>query len=367
MKILFIIDSVGRGGKERRMLELIRHLTYIGKHKVILITLTNLIEYEIVYSLPIDFLVIKQNIKNVPLMYFRLLRLIKKHSPQIIHSWSSLSNLYSLPIAKLLNIKFITSVIADGTQSLTIRNKYFFRFKLIAPFVDKIISNSNAGLKGYKSPKKKSICIYNGYDFNRSSFLEEKSLIKKRLNIENAVIIGMVAAFEERKDYATLIDAAKIVIHAKPGSIFLLIGDGVLKEGIVQSIAEELRNNILFLGRINDVESYINIFDVGILCTNNRLGQEGISNSIMEYMALGKPVIATEGGGTNEIVIDGVTGFLVPPYNSKVLANKIIYLINNPELRNSFGSQSRERVNELFTMERMFAQFNLIYDQTVKI
>jgi glycosyltransferase involved in cell wall biosynthesis len=366
MKILFITDGIGKGGKERRMLELIKNLTTTTKHQIILVSLSDPVDYDLVFKLPIEFIRIKRKFKKDPFVFFKLFKIIKKYSPQIIHSWGSMSNIYSLPIAKLLRTKFITSVIADAFQNLSFRDKEYIRAKIIFPFADKITSNSISGLKAYKAPPNKSICIYNGFDQNRLSTLENGITIKQRLGIQDNVVIGMVAGFEERKDYSTLISAAKAVINLKPDSVFLLIGDGKLKQEMMQMVPDELNKGILFLGKIDNIESYINIFDIAILCTNTNVHQEGISNSIMEYMALGKPVIATEGGGTNEIVIDKITGFLVPAHDSKILTDKIVNLIENPQQGLTFGSNGRSRVNEFFSIDKMCSEFYSLYDQLIQ-
>ena len=82
----------------------------------------------------------------------------------------------------------------------------------------------------------------------------------------------------------------------------------------------------------------MNIFDVGILLTNSMEHRgEGISNSIIEYMALAKPVVATRGGGTNEVVIDGQNGYLIDPFNEDQLIEKIKILVKNKAYRIKIG------------------------------
>jgi glycosyltransferase involved in cell wall biosynthesis len=367
MKILFITDSIGKGGKERRMLELIRNLTTSTNHEVVLVSLSDIIGYDYVFNLPIEFITLKRKFKKDPFIFLKLFKIIKKHSPQIIHSWGSMSNIYALPIAKLLKIKFITSVIANASKNLRYVDKEYFRAKIIFPFADKITSNSISGLKAYNAPVNKSICIYNGFDEQRLTAMKDKTSIRHQLGIGDESIIGMVAGFEERKDYSTLINAAKEVISQKPNSVFILIGDGKFKDAMMQKIPDELKQNIIFLGKIDNIESYINIFDIGVLCTNTNVHQEGISNSIMEYMALGKPVIATEGGGTNEIVIDKITGFLIPPYDPKILADKIVYLIENKQLSTKLGINGLNRVKDTFSIEKMCSQFYSLYDELIKL
>src|SRR5580693_8365885 len=107
MNILFITDGIGTGGKERRMLELIKHLTFTTNHHVILVSLSEYIGYDYVLKLPIDLIIIKRHFKKDLSVFIKLYKIVKRHSPDIIHSWGSMSNIYSLPIAKLLSLKFI--------------------------------------------------------------------------------------------------------------------------------------------------------------------------------------------------------------------------------------------------------------------
>lgn len=348
------------------MLELVRHLTRHTSHHVSLICLSDHVEYDYVYQLPIDFCVLGRKTKKDPSVFFKLLRIIKKQKPDIIHSWSSMANIYSLPIAKMLGVKFITSVIADSPKNLTYRNKAYFRARLVFPFADKITSNSLAGLKAYKAPAQKSICIYNGFDDNRLSSLEEKADLKQQLGIQHETIVGMVAGFETRKDYATFINAARQVLASDPQTVFLLIGDGHLRNEMMQLVPEDQNRNIRFLGKIHNVESYINLFDIAVLCTNTDVHQEGISNAILEYMALQKPVIATEGGGTNEIVVDGKTGFLIPPFNPGILAERMRELIRNPAMRTTMGRNGADRIRDAFSIEKMCTRFYSLYDEVLQ-
>ncbi len=119
----------------------------------------------------------------------------------------------------------------------------------------------------------------------------------------------MVAAFEMRKDYDTVIEAAVKLCSYNQKVIFLLIGEGSTKSRIMQKVPAGLLNNqIYFPGMRDDIESIHQLTDVGLLIT---APCEGLSNSVIEYMAAGKPVIASEGGGTDELVKNEVTGFLI--------------------------------------------------------
>ena len=125
---------------------------------------------------------------------------------------------------------------------------------------------------------------------------------------------------------------------------------------------DSLLNKIIFPGKRSDVESIVNIFDIGILLTNTKLHGEGISNAIIEYMALGKPVIATRSGGTEEIVEDQKTGFLISPFDSTELIEKMEILINDPELRRKMGTAGKERIQKCFSIDKMVSKFISVYN-----
>jgi glycosyltransferase involved in cell wall biosynthesis len=139
--------------------------------------------------------------------------------------------------------------------------------------------------------------------------------------------------------------------------MFVAIGEGSTRRATMQSVSECHRDKILFLGEQADVESIVNLFDVGVLATFT----EGISNSVMEYMVLGKPVIATDGGGTRELVADHEVGFLVGPKRPHELADRVIHLLDHPELRERMGAAGRERIRRLFSLEAMTAAHARLY------
>jgi len=362
MKILIVIDAISKGGKERRMLELIKGLTQKpGRFEVYLIALTDIVEYDYVYKLPIRFEIMERKSKKDFGIVFKLRKIIKEFNPDIIHSWDTMSSVY-LSLAKIFtNKKLINGAIANAYANLNIFNKYYFRMKLTAPFSSAIVSNSKAGLIAYKAPASKSYCIYNGVDFNRFKNLKPASDVAHEIlgfEKKDHFVGVMVAAFEERKDYPTLITAAIKLCSENNKIFFLLIGDGEQKAQMQEIVTKhQLEKQILFLGKRNDVESVLQIADAGLLITPS----EGISNSIIEYMASGKPVIASIGGGTDELVQDGVTGFLVGQKSDEQIADKIKLLIQTPELGKKMGAAGYKWIHENFSVTRMTDNYINLY------
>jgi len=352
IKILYIIDELGAGGTERRFVQLLKGLEN-KKFSTKTILLGDMVHYEEIDNLDTEVIKLKRTISKDPSIYIRLYRICSGWKPDIIHAWGSMSAVYAGPVAKLLGIKMINAMVSQApiNLSMKLRLRSFFTF----PFSDVIQSNSYAALKAYKVPREKGHVIHNGFDFSRINNLMVKSRIKAELNIKSDYIAGMVAGFRHHKDYKTMVLAAKKVLARRKDVSFVFVGDGPELEQIKEMA--EYDPMIIFAGRRNDVESIINIFDIGILSTYG----ESFSNAIMEYMALSKPVIATEGGGTNELVVNGETGFIIAQKSPDLLAEKIDYLLNDENLRHIMGENGRKRIQKEFNIDKMIRRHMKLY------
>jgi len=366
MKIMMIIDSLVKGGKERRMLELIRELSkQQDAFQIHLVLLSDVIEYEYVHDFPITIDKIKRKSKHDPGIVFRLRTIIRRFHPDIIHSWSTMASIYISAANFFSRIPFVNGVIADAPNGLTLSNKNYFRLKLTTPFSDVIIGNSKAGIKAYKSPAYKSVCIYNGINFNRFGNLPPAAGIEKQFwsdGKNGKSVIAMVAAFERRKDYHTFAEAAIKLCTADPQINCFMVGDGEDLVSVKSMIPPELLGTqILFLGKRNDIEAILQIIDIGILCTNTSVHGEGVSNSLIEYMAAGKPIIATRGGGTDEVVHDGINGFLVDYKNAGQVVSRVNQLLHDKQLATKMGTNGYSYVREQFDIGRMTNQYIEVY------
>jgi glycosyltransferase involved in cell wall biosynthesis len=358
MKILFYTDILRAGGKERRIVELLKGLTQQGISCEIVV-MEEQIDYPLIYQLgiPIHFLTYKP--PKDPTPFWRFYKLCKSIKPDIVHSWSPMCTFYALPTVKLLGIKLVVSQIVNSPGHVKPFSKVWLSNNLIFPFVDAIVSNSKAGLRDYHPPVNKSLCIHNGFDFARASDLTDKDTVRDRYGIKTSFIVGMVASMGKSKDYDSYLHAASMVLAKRKDVTFLAVGDGPDFQRLQESIHKEDLPYIKLLGKQTCVEEIMNVCDIGVLSTFT----EGISNSILEFMALGKPVIATEGGGTNEIVFDNETGYLVPQRSPFKLAEKIEYFINNPNEIINMGRAGKIRVENAFSLGRMIRDFITLYER----
>ncbi len=363
MKIFFFIDALNAGGKERRLTELIKGLKANPDIHFELVVMSKDIHYQEILDLGVPIHYILRKTKKDLSVFNKVYKLCKEHHPDCVHCWDSMTSMYVIPAVKLLGIKYVNGMVVDAPRQQNVFNKNWLRGKLAFPFSHLIIGNSQAGLSAYRAPGKKSICIHNGFNFSRVEAISDAIQVKEQLNIETPFVVGMVASFSRYKDYRTYFSAAQAILKQRKDITFLAVGEGTDTEEARALVEEPLQKYFRFLGRKSGVESLINAMDICVLATFT----EGISNSILEYMALGKPVVATDGGGTNEIIEDGKTGFLVPPRDPRMLAEKLALLIENSELREQMGKAGRQRVQHDFSIERMVNNYIDNYRKIVSL
>lgn len=362
MKILMLNDNLVKGGRERRLLELLKGLSDYPHIQCELVIFSNRIAYPEVHEMGIPLHIVERKPSKDPRVFFRLFRICCKFKPDIIHSWSSMASIYALPSVKMLGIKLLNAMIMDGRTNLGWTDAHWMRARLTFPFSDAVLANSRIGLRSYEAPSNRSHCLHNGFDFNRVARLEPALKVREQFGIRTPYVVGMVGAFEERKDFPLYLDAAMEILNERDDVTFMAIGDGSQLPDCRERVPQAFKNHIIFTGNQHHVESIINIFDIGVLVTNRAKGyQEGISNVILEYMALGKPVVAYQDGGTPEIVVEGETGLLVQEAKASVWARKIKTLIDDPQLAISMGAAGKQRVKEHFNLEKMTSAYFDLY------
>ena len=182
------------------------------------------------------------------------------------------------------------------------------------------------------------------------------------MGIATPFVIGMVASFWQQKDYPTYYEAARILLEKRKDISFLAIGSGTDSEDSVKMIEKEYLANFFLLGKQSNIEDLVNSMDVCVLATFT----EGTSNAILEYMALSKPVIATDGGGTAEIITDGVNGFLIKQSDPNELVERIQDLLNDSDLRKNIGSAGHKRIKEAFSIDRMVIDYKRLYSSVLE-
>jgi glycosyltransferase involved in cell wall biosynthesis len=360
MRILFFTESLTCGGKERRILELIQYLKEHTDHTITLVLTENLIHYDYVHEMGITIKVIKRRgVKYDPMPFIKFFRYCRQFKPDIIHTWGRMTTFYAIPTKLLRRVPLISNMIANafGETGLSFIDRLFFHAGLSSS--DVILANSKAGLVAYNINSPKARVIWNGVHPERFAKKFDNIKVREELKVKTRFMIIMVAAFSDLKDYDLFIDVAKATGKIRDDVTFVGIGEGALWKHIYQRTIDENVSNVILPGKKADVERFISASDMGILCTFS----EGISNSIIECMALGKPVISTDiTGGSKEIIVEGETGYCIERDAEKI-ATSINQLLNNDELRASMGRKGIERIRTCFSIDKMGEEFEAVYNE----
>mgnify|MGYP001617345437 FL=1 len=171
-----------------------------------------------------------------------------------------------------------------------------------------------------------------------------------------------VAHCADHKDHATLAAAIPLVLAREPRAIFLLVGDGELKPDIERRVrALEVDRSVRFSGFRTDIPSILSFLDV--LAVPSK--EEGLCTTILDALALGRPVAATTAGGIPEIIEHGVQGLLSPPRDAEALAANIVSILADPARARAMGEAGRARVLERFSVDRMVEGNLEVYRQVL--
>jgi glycosyltransferase involved in cell wall biosynthesis len=199
-------------------------------------------------------------------------------------------------------------------------------------------------------PETRAVTVHEGIDLDHVAAAPPAPLHEELWLPHDAPIVGNVAALVAHKGQKHLIESAALVVRRVPDARFVIVGEGELRSALERQIKERhLEKHVLLAGFRPDVLSLHKAFDVFVLSSVS----EGLGTSLLDAMACGKPIVATRTGGIPEAVVDGETGFLVPPRDHESMAEALVRLLEDEPLRQRMGAAALRRVRERFSAERM--------------
>lgn len=292
-------------------------------------------------------------------------RMVRMKEPHILHSHrykeNILSYLVSLTLrenAALVSTQHGMPELYDGRPSLLHRLKSHANYRLLATRFDKTIAVS--------ADIKESLTRDYGFQERNLEIIRNGIVIpelRDRAGEKHGFVIGSAGRFVPVKDYPLMVEVAK-EMSAKTDKIrFELAGEGPML-GDIQGLINRhgLEGRFMLRGFIHDVSTFYEGLDVYL----NTSLHEGIPMSVLEAMAHGVPPIVPRVGGLEEIVTDGVDGYLVDTRNPRDFAEKCLSLCNNGTLRQNMSRAAREKVTGEFSVERMVQDYLDMYMRTVK-
>ena len=307
----------------------------------------------------------------------RLARDLRRARIEIVHTYNFYSNFFAIPAARLAGVPVVIASIRGLDTDLTLLKRRAQR--LVCHLAHRIVVNAEAVRQalvadGYDS--RKIAVIRNGIDLSRFRSLRRDGRLRQELGFPpQAPLVAVFSRLIPLKGLEYFLEAAALVAQRVEKARFLVVGDylakhngeivsdGTYRDELQQYAARlGLNGRVTFTGFRRDVPELLSEIAVSVLPS---VVGEGLSNSILEAMAVGVPVVATDVGGNGEAVQDGVTGFVVPPRDAPALARGICQFLEDGDLASRFALAGQRRVAEHFSLERLVRDTEVFYTSLV--
>jgi glycosyltransferase involved in cell wall biosynthesis len=362
--VLFVITSLSVGGSERQLMLLASALAKEGMIIAVYGLNDGVIRADLERAGIEVIIAPSAGIMSVPLAALRLLGFMLTRRPCIVHFFLPAAYLIGAPVAALARIR--VRIMSRRSLNNYQRNGFVRLLeRLWHRTMDAVIGNSRrvVGQLSEEGVSRERLgLIYNGIGI---SSVQSDPAIRNRTRAllglaPGALTMTIVANLIPYKGHRDLIDALALAAPRMPvGWRLLVVGrnDGIGARLRAQAAHLNLNANIIFLGSRDDVPAILAASDIGVLCSH----EEGFSNAVLEAMAAGLPMAVTDVGGNAEAVVDGETGFVVPPRDSKALAEVITRLASDASLRERLGTAGRRRVAQRFGVAAFVVSHRSLY------
>jgi sugar transferase (PEP-CTERM/EpsH1 system associated) len=359
--IVHVVNSLEIGGLENGVVNLVNRIGPRFRHVVVCLTTEGALRQRLDSHVEVHTL--HKHRGHDVRAFLRLVALLRRIRPRIVHSrnWAAFDAVAAAYMARV-------PVVIHGEHGREIsdpegqnRRRNGAR-RLCAPIIDRFVAVSD-DLRRWLVERlhiagSKVTTIHNGVDLGRFSHQDQ---LESRVTVgipASAQVIGTVGRLDPVKDQAGLIRAFARLASTRPQAMLVIAGDGPCRgelEALVVALGLERR--VRLLGSRSDIPVVLGALDVFALPSI----AEGISNTLLEAMATGLPVVATRVGGNPELVEDGRTGILVPVRDESALAAALDGYLDDGHLRTLHGKGARERVVQHFSLERMGHAYTELY------
>lgn len=303
---------------------------------------------------------------------FELIILMTRKNYDIVHTHNSKAGILGRFAANISRVPIIihtqhSCVYKYGTLNYFQKKLFYFLEKISARFTDKIIYISQSlreeFIKSNISTKDNSVTIYSGIDIKNFKITVDVARKKQQLGLETGdFLVGIISRLEAGKGNEFVIESIPRIIKKVHNIKFIFVGEGCLRPNL-ESLAVSLgvKDKIKFLGLREDVPELLHIFDIVCLASL----YEGMGRVLLEAQAAGTPVVATKIGGIVDIVKDGKTGILVPARDTDALADAIIKLAQDKNLRAKMSEEAQRFVDWRFSSEKMVEDIINLYEELI--
>jgi glycosyltransferase involved in cell wall biosynthesis len=291
-----------------------------------------------------------------PLPFLRLWSVVAQWRPQLVHSWGYMTTLAGFPAFGALQVPFIDGSIRIGDVKVSGKLRHRAGFDRAAL----VVANSQAGLDSAGVGPERGRVIRNGFDLARIPAVPPD-------RTDPRFTVAMVARMTRHKDYDTVVAAVRL-LAGKIGSANLrlaLLGDGPERSRLESENQDLVEASVLEFGYVADVIPRLLVSDCGVLMTKQTELAEGCSNAVLEYMACGLPIVCSKGGGTEEFLAHGDTGFIVDSGEPSQLAERLEWIFLNRDAAKEMGRKAARMVSRDYSIEAMIRATEEVYREAL--
>jgi|WetSurMetagenome_2_1015567.scaffolds.fasta_scaffold00012_133 glycosyltransferase involved in cell wall biosynthesis len=293
--------------------------------------------------------------------FLKVARILRERKIDVIHTHNTHPLIDGTLAALLSGVG--TIIHTDHARNFPDKKRYMLAERVMSQFIYKMVGVSQATsgdlMKYEKISPHKIITVLNGIDGSKFDITVDRQAKKKEIGITvDGPVIGLGVRLTIQKGITYLLRAMPEIIRHYPDITLVIAGEGDFEKEL-REIASEIgvEGNTLFIGPRLDMPEILKILDIYVLPSL----WEGLPMVLLEAMASGCPIVATDVGGNSGAVVNGESGALVEPGSSDALARKIIRLLGDEALRNSYAQKGRELFMSRFTARRMTEQYEKLY------
>lgn len=372
VKVAFWAGSFERAGTQQFLLELLKRIDRTRFDPVVMSTARRGELLSDIESLGIDVhefgtgrtLVSPATISGL----FRAVRFLRRERVAVLNCMLGLITLMGPFVGRAAGVPVVLNNQRNLSYWLHGRSREaMYRF-VNRRLVDAVLVNSAAAerelLGRFGVPASKVVSVGTGVDLRRIAEARAGEELGNELRIAGRTVVGIVAKLSPVKGHEHFLRAAAGVVKAHDDVAFLVVGDGPRRQMLAKMAKDlEIADAVIFAGARDDVPSLLKLMDVFVLSSLS----EGSPNAVLEAMAAGLPVIATDVGGLPDMVIDGESGILVPPGDSEALGNAISKILEDPERAAAMGRMGLTKATDKHDIEKVVRTVEGIMDRLLEL
>ncbi|OGO94041.1 MAG: hypothetical protein A3F41_04620 [Coxiella sp. RIFCSPHIGHO2_12_FULL_44_14] len=366
--ILIVVNDLNLGGTERHLLQVLPALVARGFSMTVYTLFEKGLLADVMAAQGVKLITPPRMIRFKWFCYggsfLKLTHYLWQKKPDIVHFFlprayliGSIASLIARSPIRIMSRRVVYA--AQYRRGWYFRLEKYFHQKLQCALACSEHIYQELGEEGL--PENKRAIIYNGVDGDEYAHLPTKYDARKPLKIpQHSFVMSIVANLHCRKGHMDLLQALGTIKEMLPKEwLLMVVGRDDGEQQKLQLLSQQLgiAEKVKWLGQVKDVRPILAAADIGILCSHS----EGFSNALLESMASGLPMVVTAVSGSVEAVCDGVNGLVVPVANPPQLGQAILRLANDHELRRRMGCASRERVERLFSLQKMISDYANFY------